>query len=375
MSTSLNLVTGYRGQAHITSDDVAALNQVLFGDGAAVFDVGSAFAYDMPDATTFRIADGEAIIQGRHVRLSVGDYASVSLLTPEAGYNRKDYITLMYAKSGDGEESVALALQTGTATTGTAALPTLKQDDTTQFDSLYHFPLYSLEWSGAELKAVTQVFTPLKIIPAQLAAKQDTITGAASTVTNKNLTAGRVLGTDSSGKIGVSDITSTELGYLDGAKSNIQTQINTITTMLKGIGRWYFSASEANLASDWDLSLKKFDTATNVSSKAGNLTSSIKNGYWIPPKEGFFVAASVVTFSNNTTGSRFVRLNIVNSKNAVQDTIASNIVDAPPHTMNLSLAGCGFIGSGEKLGLYVAQDSGKTVAVKANIRILFIPNI
>ena len=58
--------------------------------------------------------------------------------------------------------------------------------------------------------------------------KQSTITGGATTITSSNLTANRALISDSNGKVAVSDITNTELGYLDGATSNIQTQLNTI---------------------------------------------------------------------------------------------------------------------------------------------------
>ena len=56
--------------------------------------------------------------------------------------------------------------------------------------------------------------------------KQATITGAATTITGSNLTANRALISNSSGKVEVSSVTSTELGYLDGVTSNIQTQLN-----------------------------------------------------------------------------------------------------------------------------------------------------
>lgn len=55
---------------------------------------------------------------------------------------------------------------------------------------------------------------------------QTKITGAATTVTGSNLTASRALVSNSSGKIAVSAVTSTELGYLDGVTSAIQTQLN-----------------------------------------------------------------------------------------------------------------------------------------------------
>lgn len=59
-----------------------------------------------------------------------------------------------------------------------------------------------------------------------IANKQDKITGAASTITSNNLSANRALISNSSGKVGASAVTSTELGYLSGATSNIQTQLN-----------------------------------------------------------------------------------------------------------------------------------------------------
>lgn len=60
-----------------------------------------------------------------------------------------------------------------------------------------------------------------------LTSKQDKIVGGASTITNDNLTANRALVSNSSGKVAVSAVTSTELGYLDGVTSNVQTQLDS----------------------------------------------------------------------------------------------------------------------------------------------------
>ena len=64
-------------------------------------------------------------------------------------------------------------------------------------------------------------------IQITLGSKQDVIDGAASTITDSNLTANRALISNGSGKVDVSAVTSTELGYLDGVTSNIQTQLNS----------------------------------------------------------------------------------------------------------------------------------------------------
>lgn len=63
-------------------------------------------------------------------------------------------------------------------------------------------------------------------IQTQLNGKQAAITGAATTIASSNLAASRALVSNSSGKVAVSAVTSTELGYLDGVTSNIQTQLN-----------------------------------------------------------------------------------------------------------------------------------------------------
>ena len=63
-------------------------------------------------------------------------------------------------------------------------------------------------------------------VDSSLSSKQNTITGAATTITTSNLTASRVLVSDTSGKVAVSTVTSTELGYLDGVESNIQNQLD-----------------------------------------------------------------------------------------------------------------------------------------------------
>lgn len=68
--------------------------------------------------------------------------------------------------------------------------------------------------------------TNVTSLQTSLTGKQDVIVGAASTITENNLTANRALVSNSSGKVEVSNVTSTELGYLDGVTSNVQTQLD-----------------------------------------------------------------------------------------------------------------------------------------------------
>ena len=83
--------------------------------------------------------------------------------------------------------------------------------------------------------------------------KQAKVTGAATTITDSNLTTDRALISNSSGKVAVSSVTSTELGYLDGVTSNIQAQLNNklssapVTSVNNKTGAVSLKASDVGL--------------------------------------------------------------------------------------------------------------------------------
>ena len=88
-----------------------------------------------------------------------------------------------------------------------------------------------------------------------------------------SLTANRALISNGSGGLAVSDITNTELGYLDGASSNIQTQITTnasaITTANTNI-----ASNTSNIATNTSaISTANTNIATNATAIATNVTA------------------------------------------------------------------------------------------------------
>ena len=75
-------------------------------------------------------------------------------------------------------------------------------------------------------------------ISTALNGKQATITGAATTIASSNLTASRALISNASGKVAVSSVTSTELGYLSGVTANIQNQIDNLEARGRFLSLW-----------------------------------------------------------------------------------------------------------------------------------------
>ena len=78
----------------------------------------------------------------------------------------------------------------------------------------------------------THAVSAITNLQTSLDAKQGTITGGASLITTSNLTTNRALVSNSSGKVAVSAVTSTELGYMDGVTSSVQTQIGSLQSQI-----------------------------------------------------------------------------------------------------------------------------------------------
>ena len=116
---------------------------------------------------------------------------------------------------------------------------------------------------------------------------QGAITGAASTITTSNLTASKALVSDGSGKVAVSSVTSTELGYVSGVTSSIQTQLNgkqatgSYITALTGDGTATGGGSAA------------FTLAT-VNPNVGNIGSASSAATFTVNGKGLITAASSV---------------------------------------------------------------------------------
>lgn len=109
-------------------------------------------------------------------------------------------------------------------------------------------------------------------VQTQIDSKQATITGGATTIISSDLTASRALTSNGSGKVAVSTVTSTELGYVSGVTSAIQTQIDskqpTITGSATTIDTESLTASRAVISN----SSQKIAVSTTTDTELGYLS-------------------------------------------------------------------------------------------------------
>ena len=139
----------------------------------------------------------------------------------------------------------------------------------------------------------------------------ENVTGGASTVINDNLTASRALISNSSGKVAVSDITTTELGYLDGVTSNLQTQLDGKSPTNHTHN--YAGSSSAGGAAT---------SANKLNTNAGSTTQPVYFSNGIPVKTTYTLGKSVPSDAV-FTDTHYTSKNVVGSSTATSNTTSA----------------------------------------------------
>ena len=155
----LELITGHRGEQHITSDDAGAFNAGVVGE-SCVLSYGKKFneihTYD--DIT---IEDGDIILQGRHIRLRYGETETFTVAKPRnPSAHRVDLLCIRYSMNEEGIESAELVYKKGPEieTDGVYINPEISIGDIRKLDQVSEFPLYRLKVNIAGIYQVEKLF-------------------------------------------------------------------------------------------------------------------------------------------------------------------------------------------------------------------------
>ena len=157
---ALHLVTGYAGTEHITSADQGAYNMATFAEGEFVFDRGNKFAATVVSNNVVSIADGEAMMQGRFIKMIAGTSEDVTIENGTQGMNRNDLICIRYEKNAStGVETASFVVKKGTETSSTPTDPEYTTGDITDGQDLVNeMPMYRCTLNGLNL-SITTLFT------------------------------------------------------------------------------------------------------------------------------------------------------------------------------------------------------------------------
>ena len=178
--------------------------------------------------------------------------------------------------------------------------------------------------SDTELGYVSGVTSAIQ---TQIDAKENTITGAATTITGADLTASKAVISNSSGKIAVSATTSTELGYVSGVSSAIQTQIDSKQdTVSAGTGISITGVTiSADLSNLVDTGALQSDavTAPKIAQFDDNLNASVAGTVLISDGTDFTDVAMSGDITINSSGVTAIGSDKVDGSNIADDSIDS----------------------------------------------------
>lgn len=157
---ALHLVTGYAGTEHITSADQGAYNMATFAEGEFVFDRGNKFAATVVSNNVVSIADGEAMMQGRFIKMIAGTSEDVTIENGTQGMNRNDLICIRYEKNtSTGVETASFVVKKGTETSSTPTDPEYTTGDITDGQDLVNeMPMYRVVLNGLNIASIAELF-------------------------------------------------------------------------------------------------------------------------------------------------------------------------------------------------------------------------
>lgn len=179
---SLDIVTGYKGAAHITAQQDRYINQGGFGTGTVVLPTGNQLDCTIVSATQVSITDGAVSLQGCVGVQDPGASWTGTVDAGEAGMKRIDYICAKYTKSSKtGAESMSFTVRKGTPVAGTPTPPTYEDGRIEEGDMEVEAPIWQINIEGLSIVSVTRV---APVLPTQ-AALMSSVAGFTSLLSGK----------------------------------------------------------------------------------------------------------------------------------------------------------------------------------------------
>lgn len=229
----------------------------------------------------FDLGDWVSIDQSRWNTIIHVQVSEITEVWDEQGYHLQPIF-------GQSLGSQQTQLQSDTSGTSQSVSPTFSPNKALVSDS--NGQLSASNVSTSELSSLSGITSSIQ---TQLNGKQATISGAASTIASSNLTNSRALVSNSSGKVAVSSVTSTQLDTLSGVTSSIQTQLDSKA-----------SSSHTHTSSQiTDFLNKVYPVGAIYLSTSSTSPATLFGGTWTAIQNRFLVAAGSSYSAGSTGGS------------------------------------------------------------------------
>ena len=233
----MEIITGYRGEGHVTSQQNRITNIGIFGSGTFIVgNVGSLMAASVISANEVQIADGLLIAEGCTAEIPRGTSESLTIENGSQGTKRKDLIVARYTReSGTKIEDMELVVITGTPAASNPAAPSYNTGSITGGDTLVDFPIFAVNIDGITIKSVTRLVGYAEVpSKSYVDAINTTLTNLINTTKNNLQSAINTLSstlTTVSNRVGTATLNTTAKNAM-AAINELLGRINTLTTNL-----------------------------------------------------------------------------------------------------------------------------------------------
>lgn len=155
----MEIITGYTGKPHVTSEQDRDVNIGVVGEGSYVLQTGMQLAAEVSSNNEIKIRDGVLMHQGCTASIKKNTYDSLIIINGSQGMKRIDLIVARYEKNQDnGIESLDLKVIQGTPAESTPTVPKYTEGDIQAGDYVADMPMYQVIIDGLNITEVKKVF-------------------------------------------------------------------------------------------------------------------------------------------------------------------------------------------------------------------------
>ena len=155
----MEIITGYTGKPHVTSEQDRDVNIGVVGEGSYVLRTGMQLAAEVSSNNEIKIRDGVLMHQGCTASIKKNTYDSLTITNGSQGMKRVDLIVARYEKNQDsGIESLDLKVIQGTPSESNPAAPQYTEGDIQAGDYVADMPLYQVIIEGLNITEVKEMF-------------------------------------------------------------------------------------------------------------------------------------------------------------------------------------------------------------------------
>lgn len=155
----MEIITGYTGKPHVTSEQDRDVNIGVVGEGSYVLQTGMQLAAEVSSNNEIKIRDGVLMHQGCTASIKKNTYDSLIIISGSQGMKRIDLIVARYEKNQDnGIESLDLKVIQGTPAESNPVVPEYTEGDIQAGDYVADMPMYQVIIDGLNITEVKKVF-------------------------------------------------------------------------------------------------------------------------------------------------------------------------------------------------------------------------